>query len=301
MSLLEEIFAHKRAEVVQQRARRPLALAEAEAHAAPPPLDFVAALRRAPARPALIAEIKRASPSRGLLAPQLDPPALARIYVDNGASAISILTDERYFAGHLDHLRLVAGSTPRVPLLRKDFTCDPYQVYEARAAGADAILLIVAGLSRSLLCELHALARDLGMAPLVEVHTAAELETALSCAPALIGINNRNLHDFTTDLSVTLRLAPLAPPGITLVAESGIATPGDLQRLETASRVAGPPGVDAILVGEALVTAPDIAAAVRSLSGYHVGQTAYFALPRMERDEDVGQNAHFVLHQKGSR
>ncbi len=266
MSILDEIFAHKRAEVAERQVTQPLALVRGEAESAAPPLDFIAALRGSRVRPALIAEIKRASPSRGLLLANFDPSRLARIYRENGAAAISVLTDERYFQGHLDHLRSLAEARPRLPLLRKDFLCEPYQVYEARTAGADAVLLIVASLSPALLGELHDLARGLGMAALVEAHTAAELATALDCGASLIGINNRNLHDFTVDLATTEALCGAIPPEICVVAESGIHTAADVDRLAAIPRPRGTQGVDAILVGEALVTAPDVAAQVRSLT-----------------------------------
>lgn len=271
-TILDEIFAHKRREVAQSRQHRPLQQVQAEAAEAPTSLDFIAALRLADGSlrlaPAVIAEIKRASPSRGLLAPHLDPVALSRLYRANGAAAISVLTDERYFQGRLDFLSQIAADRtandlPRVPLLRKDFICDPYQIYEARAAGADAVLLIVAGLVAPLLAELHALTAELGMAALVEVHSAEELETALALRPRLVGINNRDLRDFTVSLDTTLRLRPLVPPGVCLVAESGIHTGEDVTRLAEG-------GVDAILVGEALVTAEDIAGQVRQLSGQAV-------------------------------
>jgi indole-3-glycerol phosphate synthase/phosphoribosylanthranilate isomerase len=205
-----------------------------------------------------------------LLARDFDPLRLARVYAENGAAAISVLTDERYFGGHLDHLGLLANQTWRPPLLRKDFLCDPYQLYQTRAAGADAVLLIVAALPPSLLAELHALARQLGMAALMEVHTAAELEFALACCPALVGINNRNLRDFTVTLETTAALAPLVPAHVCLVAESGIHTAEDVARLAEVPRPGGGRGVDALLVGEALVTATDVAAKVRSLSGSDV-------------------------------
>jgi indole-3-glycerol phosphate synthase len=258
-NLLEEIFTHKRAEIARQKTTRPLAEVRREAENAPPPLDFLAALAHAPARPALIPEIKRKSPSRGLLNPAFDPLRLARIFAENGAAAISVLTDERYFGGHLDHLRRLASRAPRLPLLRKDFLYDPYQVYEARAAGADAVLLIVAGLERSLLLELHGLARSLGMAPLVEIHTQEEIQPALDCRPVLLGINNRNLHDFSVQIETTLHLAPQIPPGLPVVAESGIRTRADVACLAEA-------GIAAMLVGEAFATAPDIGAKVRELA-----------------------------------
>ena len=264
MSILDDIFAHKREEVARLKQARPLAAVRAEAARAAPALDFMAALRNGVSRPALIAEVKCASPSRGLLARDFDPTRLARVYQENGAAAVSVLTDARYFMGDIEHLRQIAGLAPRLPLLRKDFLCDPYQVYESRAAGADAVLLIVAALHADLLGDLHALACALGMTPLVEVHTAEELETALRCAPALIGVNNRDLRDFSVSLETTLRLRPLIPDGVCVVAESGIHTPEDVDRLAET-------GVDAILVGEALVTAPDVGAKVRSLSRHGNG------------------------------
>jgi len=267
MNKLDEIFAHKREEVARQKAAVPLAEIRTQAAAAPPPRDIVAALRGAPSRPALIAEIKRGSPSRGLLAPDFDPLRLARIYAENGATAISVLTDERYFGGSLDHLRAVAGLGLNLPLLRKDFLCDPYQVYQARAAGADAVLLIVAALAPIMLTGLHGLACSLGMAALVEVHSIAELDAALAIEPALVGINNRDLHDFTISLETTARLALRVPADVCVVAESGIHTPEDVARLREIPRPGGQRGVNAILVGEALVTAPDVGAKVRALVG----------------------------------
>lgn len=264
MSRLAEIFAHKRAELADRRLLRPPAQVRAAADRAPTALDFVAALRSAPARPALIAEVKAASPSRGTLSAAFNPLHLAQTYAANGAAAISVLTDERFFSGALAHLEAVRGSLPGVPLLRKDFIFDPYQVYEARAAGADAILLIVAALSKDQLAELQSLARSLGMAALLEVHTEGELAQALACKPALIGINNRNLHDFSVTLAITEALAPGVPANICLVAESGIFTADDRRRLKQVRRNGS--GVDAILVGEALVTAADVAAKTQELS-----------------------------------
>ncbi|MCX7670030.1 MAG: indole-3-glycerol phosphate synthase TrpC [Anaerolineae bacterium] len=267
MSVLDDIMAHKRLEVAQQAAARPLVGLRAAARAMLRPLDFVAALRRAPARPALIAEIKRRSPSRGLLVADFDPLRLARLYRQNGAACISILTDERFFGGELAHLTAVKAHEPDMPLLRKDFICDPYQIYQARAAGADAVLLIAAVLTAAQLCELHALAAELGMAALVEVHTEAELEHAMACRPKLIGINNRDLHRFTVDLATTERLARLIPADVCIVAESGIHSMADLARLQAIPRPGGAAGVDAVLVGEALVAADDVGAKVRELAG----------------------------------
>ena len=219
--------------------------------------------------------------SRGLLVADFDPLRLAAIYRDNGAAAISVLTDERFFGGSLDHLRAVAelmrtGPTQGPPLLRKDFMCDPYQIYQARAAGADAILLIVASLPPALLAELLSLAQDLGMAALVETHDAAELEIALASRARLIGINNRNLHDFTVSLETTLRLGRQVPAEVCLIAESGIFTAEDVARVAEVEREGGR-GVDAILVGEALVTAPNVGAKVRVLA----------ALPQSHQDTTV--------------
>ena len=272
MSKLDEIFAHKRTEIAGQKAALPLAELTALAAAAPPPRDFIAALRQTRPGPALIAEIKRGSPSRGLLVADFDPLRLAAIYSDNGAAAISVLTDERFFGGSLNDLRAVAEQmrsrrAQGLPLLRKDFIFDPYQVYQARAAGADAILLIVASLAPARLAELLALAHALGMAALVETHDEAELEIALASRGRLVGINNRNLHDFTVSLETTERLARRVPAEVCLVAESGIFTAEDAARLAWVEREGGGRGVDAILVGEALVTAADVAAKVRALSG----------------------------------
>jgi indole-3-glycerol phosphate synthase len=271
MSKLQEIFVHKRHEVAAQKATISLAEVQVQAAAAPPPRDFIAALRQAHACPALIAEIKRGSPSRGLLVADFDPLRLAAIYAENGAAAISVLTDERFFGGSLDHLRSVAqaqgGRAQGLPLLRKDFMCDPYQVYQARAAGADAILLIVAALPSTLLAELLALTHDLGMAALVETHDEAELAIALASRARLIGINNRNLHDFTVSLETTMRLGRQVPAEVCMVAESGIFTAEDVARLAEIEREGGDRGVDAILVGEALVTATNVGAKVRELAG----------------------------------
>jgi indole-3-glycerol phosphate synthase len=215
----------------------------------------------------LIAEIKRASPSRGLLAPGLDDSDLARVYAENGAAAISVLTDQRFFLGSLEALyTLRFAQTSPVPLLRKDFILGEAQLYETRAAGADAVLLIVAALpDDALLAGLHALALELGLMPLVEVHDLAELERALRLPGLrLAGINNRDLKTFDVSLETTLRLRPHIPSGICVVSESGIFTGEHAAVLAEA-------GVHAILVGEALVTAPDIGAKVREL--------AYFKSP----------------------
>jgi indole-3-glycerol phosphate synthase len=263
---LAEILAHKRVEISGLDAGALRAAAEA----APLPGDFGAAVRRRDGGPVrLVAELKRASPSKGLLAPGLDPLAAARVYAENGAAAISVLTDQKFFQGSLEILRalhaLGAGPAARevgVPLLRKDFILSPAQVYQSRAAGADALLLIAAALpDDGALASLHALALELGLAALVEVHSAAELERALRLGGLkLVGINNRDLATFQVSLEVSERLRPLIPPGVAVVAESGIFTAADVARLAAAN-------FDAVLVGEALVTAPDMAARVRELSG----------------------------------
>jgi indole-3-glycerol phosphate synthase len=266
MSLLDEILLYKRQELKQLQLTRPLQIVQAEAEAAPPPMDFISALRSSqPAPgvqtplPALIAEVKHASPSKGVLSKDFDPVRLARIYQENGAAAISVLTDERFFMGRLDFLHHIAAMEGRPPLLRKDFILDPYQVFESRAAGADAILLIVACLEENMLAYLHRVAINLGMVPLVEVHNYEELQVALECDPLLIGINNRDLYSFVTSLKTTIELAPLVPQGVLVVSESGIHTREDAACLAEM-------GIAAVLVGEALVTAPDVAAKVRSFT-----------------------------------
>ncbi|BDG60635.1 indole-3-glycerol phosphate synthase TrpC [Caldinitratiruptor microaerophilus] len=256
--ILDRILAAKAEEVAAARARRPLSAVEEAARAAPPPRDFAGALRpRASLPVAVIAEVKKASPSRGVLRADFDPVAIARGYQAGGAAAVSVLTDGPFFQGSLDHLRAVRQAVG-VPLLRKDFLLEPYQVYEARAAGADAVLLIVAARpDAGWLREMQAVAAGLGMAALVEVHTAAELELALAAGARVVGINNRDLRTFETRLEVTLNLAPAVPPDVTLVSESGIRGPADCRRLAEA-------GVHAVLVGEHLVREPDPGAALRS-------------------------------------
>lgn len=260
MSVLDEIFANKRIEVEQSRSHHPLQSVRAAAEAAPAPLNFTAALRRADEqRPRLIAEVKKASPSRGLLVENFNPTQLASIYRDNGASAISVLTDQRYFMGSLEYLIAVAALSPGLPVLRKDFIYDAYQVYEARASGASAILLIAAMLDLATLQDLRELARELQLSALIEVHNRKELDAALITDPDLVGVNNRNLHDLKVSLETTFELREHIPNHVCMVAESGIQTRNHVDRLAQA-------GVDAILVGEALVTAEDVAAKVRELA-----------------------------------
>lgn len=255
--ILDEIVSHKREELAARAAQTSLADVRAAAEAAPAPVDFAAALAVPGVR--LIAEIKRASPSRGVFTEELDPVAQARVYIDNGASGVSVLTDEAFFRGHLDDLRQVKMAHPDTPALRKDFLIDVHQIYAARAAGADAVLLIVAILDNSTLADLLTLTRNLGMHALVEVHDEAELDRALGVRAQVIGINNRDLRDFTVDLGTTERLRRLIPDDTIVVAESGISTAADVRRLADA-------GTDAVLVGEALVTAEDTAAKARELS-----------------------------------
>jgi len=267
---LAEILAHKKEEI----AGLDLQKLRNDAEQSPLPRDFRSIIMNHPGEtgsregsyPKLIAELKRASPSKGMLAPHIDLLDVADIYEDNGASAISILTDRKYFLGELHtlyDLRFVLRSP--LPLLRKDFMISEVQLYEARANGADAVLLITAALTDDhQFSDLHALALKLGLAPLVEVHNEAEVERALHLRKVrLIGINNRDLATFNVTLSVTERLRPIIPADITVVSESGIFTAGDAKRLANA-------GVDAILVGEALMTASNIAGKVRELSGLNV-------------------------------
>ena len=264
MSILDEIAAHKRRELAEAQERHPPAEVACAARAMPLPRPFREALRAGGngPYPAVIAEIKRHSPAKGALRADADPAALAASYAGAGAAALSVLTDARYFHGSLADLQVARAAVP-VPVLRKDFLLDPYDVFAARAAGADSVLLIVAILAPAELTGLLALAHSLGMEPLVEVHTADEMARAADAGAAIIGINNRDLHTFRVDLGTTERLAPLAPPDALLVGLSGIATPDDARRMAAA-------GARAVLVGEALVTAPDPAARLRALRGLGV-------------------------------
>ncbi len=249
--ILEKILAVKREEVAAAKRVRPLAAVRAEARSAVAPRDFVGALRAKLAldQPAVIAEIKKASPSKGVLRDRLDPANIARSYADHGAACLSVLTDVRFFQGHPDHLRQ-ARSAAGLPVLRKDFLIEPYQVFESRVLGADCVLLIVAALEDAQLVEMESAAHSLGMGVLVEVHDEAELERALRLATPLVGINNRSLRTFETRLDTTLALLSRIPPSRVLVTESGILKPSDVARMRSA-------GVQAFLVGEALMRAPD--------------------------------------------
>ena len=257
-TVLDSIVVQKRKEIAEAKGRRSEAELLRAAGDAPPVRDFVAALRSAP-EVGLIAEIKKASPSAGLIRDDFDPVEIAKVYEAHGASCLSVLTDEQFFQGHLDYLRAVRAVTG-LPVLRKDFVLDPYQVAEARAAGADAVLLIAECLDERPLRELYDAILAFGMTPLVEVYEPANVDRALALGPALLGVNNRNLKTFVTDLKHTIHLAAKVPPGVLLVSESGIRTREDVLRLKSA-------GCGAILVGETLMRSPDIGARVDELLG----------------------------------
>jgi indole-3-glycerol phosphate synthase len=261
-SILDEIVTSKRREVAAARLRMPLEEMEVQAAGAPPVRDFRSTLA-GPGPIQLIAEVKKASPSADVIRTDFNPIAIARIYQAHGAACLSVLTDAPYFQGHLSYLARIRASVA-VPLLRKDFLIDEYQVVEARLAGADAILLIAEILDDATLRHLLERAQGLGMAALVEFHDEANLSRVLSCGANLIGINNRDLHRFVTDLEQTLRLRERIPADVTLVSESGIRNRRDVERLEAA-------GVAAILVGETLMRADDIGLAVEQLLGLQPG------------------------------
>jgi indole-3-glycerol phosphate synthase len=258
VSVLDKIVATKRREIEAARAAKPEAKVRAEAEAAPKGRDFFAALAT-PGRIKLIAEVKKASPSAGVIRADFDPVKIAQIYEQHGAACLSVLTDEPFFQGKLDYLREIRAAVS-LPLLRKDFILDKYQVYEARAAGADAVLLIAECLDDCNLRALHNEIVALGMTPLVELYDPNNLNRVLEAGATLVGINNRDLHTFKTDLDHTLRMRERVPENCVLVAESGIRTRADVERLESA-------GVNAILVGETLMASPDIGVAVDALLG----------------------------------
>jgi indole-3-glycerol phosphate synthase len=259
--VLQRILAVKAGEVARAKKARPPRALQDEARRAPPARDFAGALRSktAAGKPAVIGEIKKASPSRGVLRQSYDPAAIAASYERHGAACLSVLTDEEFFQGSLDHLQQ-ARAACKLPVLRKDFTIDPYQVYEARAAGADCILLIVAALDVPRMRELEAAARSLSMAVLVEAHDAGELEQALKLETPLIGINNRNLRTFETRIETTLELLPRIPAGRMVVTESGVLAPDDVRTLRNGS-------VNCFLVGEAFMRAADPGAELARLFG----------------------------------
>lgn len=267
--ILDRILEHKRAEVQARKALMPVQEIRARLGDVPPPLDFSRGLVRSSAGlPAVISEVKKASPSKGVIREDFDPVTIARAYESGGAAAISCLTDEEFFQGSLDYLTAIKSAVG-LPVLRKDFIIDDYQIVEARAAGADAVLLIVAALDKDRLVRLAESAQGLGMQCLVETHDEPEMATALQIGAGLIGINNRNLNTFEVSLGTTKRLAPMVasfdklrmPPsaGSKLVSESGIFTRDDMARL-------GEIGVDAVLIGEALMRSDDIEARLRELT-----------------------------------
>ena len=257
-SILEQILDRKRQEIADARRSVPPSILKEKAALAPPPRDFRAALEKGTGI-SVIAEVKKASPSAGLLRPDFDPVAIARSYERHGAACVSVLTDEPFFQGHLDHLRAVRACVS-LPLLRKDFILDPYQLLQARAAGADAVLLIAEILDDVSLGELQHDAAALGMQPLVELYDRANLPRVLACGARLIGVNNRDLRTFVTRLEHTLELAAALPKDVCLVSESGIRDRADLDRLRAA-------GVRAVLVGESLMRAPDPGARLAELLG----------------------------------
>jgi indole-3-glycerol phosphate synthase len=256
--ILDDIVANKRKELIRAKVEIPLHELEVRIAQGTVPLDFAGALRVEGV--SIIAEVKKASPSKGLLCPDFDPVGLAKAYAEGGAAAISVLTEVNYFQGSLSHLAQIRELTELegIPLLRKDFIFDLYQVYEARASGADAILLIAAILEDRELEMMIALARKLGMQCLVEVHDDAELARVLRSSAQIIGINNRDLRTFEVDINTTRRLRPLIPPDRVIVSESGVSRREDIERLRDWH-------VNAALIGEALVTADDVVARLRGL------------------------------------
>lgn len=264
MTILDDIAAYKREELLAAKLRiSPIAIEE-QARAQDAPRGFLAALKKARRenRIGLVAEIKKASPSRGLIRPDFNPPSLAKAYARGGATCLSVLTDKPSFQGAPEYL-MQARLATNLPVLRKDFMLDPYQVSEARAWGADCILVILAMVDDDVAKDLLSVARNWNLDALVEIHDEAELDRALKIGVEMIGINNRDLNTFATDLGVTLRLAPMIPQGILVVAESGLGTPDDLKRTIDA-------GVSSFLVGESLMRETDVASATAKLIGAKV-------------------------------
>src|SRR4030043_41220 len=255
--ILDRIVSQNLEALEHKKLRLPMAELQKMASEQPPALDLASALRDDGIK--LIAEIKKASPSRGVIRPDFDPVEIARIYAGNGAAAVSVLTEALHFQGSLDHLKNIRKALPdKLPLLRKDIIVDPYQIYESRAYGADSLLLIVAILKPEKLGELLGISHELNMSCLVEVHNEAEVEIALKSQAKIIGINNRDLNTFGVDLATAERLRPLIPSDRIVISESGIKERNDIERLRQLS-------VDAVIVGESLMSAPDIAARMREL------------------------------------
>ncbi|NWF60911.1 MAG: indole-3-glycerol phosphate synthase TrpC [Fischerella sp.] len=261
--ILEEIVWHKQKEVAFMGEQLPLSDLQNQISTAPPPRDFLGALRQNPSKPSLIAEVKKASPSKGVIRADFDPVKIAQAYERGGATCLSVLTDEKFFQGSFENLQIIRKNVA-LPLLCKEFIIDPYQIYFARVSGADAVLLIAAILADETLQNFLQLAQHLGMTALIEVHTLAELDRVLALQNVrLVGINNRNLQDFTVDLETTQRLLTerrerLTSLGITVVSESGLYTSSDLAFVAEA-------GAEAVLIGESLVKQNDIEEAVRHL------------------------------------
>jgi len=253
--MLDRIIAQKRAEVEQRKREAPMSYLQERIGRRKPVLDLALVLRHDHIQ--LIAEVKHASPSRGILTSSFNPTELARAYAEGGAAAISVLTEASHFMGSIEHLADIK-ETVGLPLLRKDFIFDPYQIYESRAYGADALLLIAAVLDQGQLKELISLSHSLGLRCLVEVHNEGEMERAVLSEAEIIGINNRDLNTFSVDINTTRRLRPLVPKGKIVVSESGIRSKKDVEKLRKW-------GIDAVLVGEALVTADSVQAKIREL------------------------------------
>jgi len=256
--ILDDIVADKRTELAEAMQRVPLEKIAITSHRAPTPVSLASAIKGQNAR--LIAEVKKASPSRGVIRADFDPLKIASVYAEHGAAAISVLTESKYFQGSLVYLQSIKSRlrTSKLPLIRKDVIFHPYQIYESRAHGADGLLLIASILNKSLLGDLIELAHQLNMDCLVEIHDEADLATALDCGAGIIGINNRDLRTFKVDIAVTRRLRPLVPAGRLVVSESGIKSAEDIAEMKELK-------VDAVLIGEALTGAPDIGDKIREL------------------------------------